>query len=181
MNEIGRSRPGIGQRRFVEGLGRYVDDLPHGDCLHVAFVRSQYPHARIAAVDRSAALTMPGVQAVVVGAELGQAAAIPVNRFTPDLKLPDYRALSGELVRYVGEPIAAVVASSRAQADDAALHVEVEYEPLPAITSADAALLPDAPLVHPELGDNVCYHLVARGGDVDGAFERAAHVVKVRV
>ena len=75
-----------------EGLGRYVDDLPHGACLHIAFVRSPHAHARIVAVDRAAALGMPGVEAVVVGDELGQAAPIPVNRFTPDLKLPDYRA-----------------------------------------------------------------------------------------
>ena len=112
--------PGIGQRQFVEGLGRYVDDLPHGDCLHVAFVRSPHPHARIVGVERAAALQSPGVQAVVVGDELGQVAAIPVNRFTPDLKLPDYHALSGDVVRYVGEPIAAVVATTRAQAEDAA-------------------------------------------------------------
>ena len=181
MTEVGRSRPGIGQRTFVEGLGRYLDDLPHGDALHVAFIRSPHPHARILAVDRAPALAAPGVQAVVVGAELGQVAPIPVNRFTPDLKLPDYRALSGEVVRYVGEPVAAVVATSRALAEDAAQLVEVEYAPLPAVTLAEAALLPDAPVLHPDLGDNVCYSLTVPGGDVDDAFERAAHVVTVRV
>jgi len=181
VTEVGRSRPGIGQRTFVEGLGRYLDDLPHGDALHVAFIRSPHPHARILAVDRAPALAAPGVQAVVVGAELGQVAPIPVNRFTPDLKLPDYRALSGEVVRYVGEPVAAVVATSRALAEDAAQLVEVEYAPLPAVTLAEAALLPDAPVLHPDLGDNVCYSLTVRGGDVDDAFERAAHVVTVRV
>lgn len=181
MTEVGRARPGIGQRRFVEGLGRYVADLPHGDCLHVAFVRSTHPHARIVSVDRSAALAAPGVNAIVVGDELGQVVPIPVNRFTPDLKLPDYHALSGEVVRYVGEPIAAVVATTRALAEDAAGLVEVEYTPLPAVTSAEAALAPDAPVLHPELADNLCYRLTVRGGDVDGAFARADRIVSVRV
>jgi carbon-monoxide dehydrogenase large subunit len=181
MTEIGRPRPGLGQRRFVAGLGRYVDDLPAGDCLHAAFVRSPYPHARIVGIDRAAALRAPGVQAVVVGDEAGDVAAIPVNRFTPDLKLPEYRALSGGVVRFVGEPVAVVVASTRAQAEDAAQLVEVAYEPLPAATSAQAALAADAPLLHPEHGDNICYRLVAMGGDVDGAFARAHRVVSVRV
>jgi len=181
MTEVGRALPGLGQRRFVEGLGRYIDDLPSGDCLHVAFVRSQYPHARIVSVDREAARRAPGVVTVVAGDEPGDVAAIPVNRFTPDLKLPDYRALADDVVRFVGEPIAAVVASTRAQADDAAQLVEIEYEPLPAVTSAFAALAADAPVLHPAHGDNVCYRLVATGGDVDGAFARADHVVSVRV
>src|SRR5918998_71415 len=114
VGEVGKSRPGIGQRRFVEGLGRYVDDLPDGDCLHVAFVRSPHAHARVRSVDRAAALGAPGVQAVVVGDELGQAAPIPVVRFTPDLKVPDYHALSGAVVHFVGESVAAVVADSPA-------------------------------------------------------------------
>ncbi|MBA2632258.1 MAG: xanthine dehydrogenase family protein [Chloroflexi bacterium] len=179
--EVGRSRPGIGQRRFVAGLGRYLDDLPDGDCWHVAFVRSPHAHARVRSVDRSAALAAPGVRAVVVGDELGEVAAIPVVRFIPDLRIPDYRALSGAVVRFVGEPVAAVVADDPAAADDAARLVDVDYEPLRAVTSAAAALAPDAPIIHPEHGDNVCYRLTVRGGDVDGAFAAAAHVVTVRV
>lgn len=179
--EIGKARPGIGQRKFVLGQGRYVDDLPTADCLNVAFVRSPYPHARILGVNRAAAEAAPGVYAVVVGDELGQVAAIPVNAFTPDLKLPDYRALTGDVVRYVGEPIAAVVAASRAQAEDAAQLLEIEYQPLPAVTGAVAAQAADAPLLHPSHGDNVCYTLSVSGGDVDAAFAQAAHTVNVRV
>ncbi|MGE3268808.1 MAG: xanthine dehydrogenase family protein molybdopterin-binding subunit [Chloroflexota bacterium] len=179
--EIGKARPGIGQRKFVEGHGRYIDDLPAGDCLHVAFVRSPYPHARVVRVDRAAAEAAPGIYAVVVGAELGQVAAIPVNRFTPDLKLPDYRALSGEVVRYVGEPVAAVVARTRAQAEDAAQLLEIEYQTLPAVTASTAAISDGAPVLHPEHGDNLCYRLTVSGGDVDAVFNEAAHVVTVRV
>ncbi|MCC7370540.1 MAG: xanthine dehydrogenase family protein [Chloroflexi bacterium] len=179
--EVGRPRPGIGQRRFTLGQGRYIDDLPAGDCLHAAFVRSPYPHARIVSVDRAAAERAAGVHAVVVGAELGQQAAIPVNRFTPDLKLPDYRALSGNVARYVGEPIAAVVAATRAQAEDAAALLEIEYEPLAAVTTAGAAQAADAPVLHPDLGDNVCYRLAVAGGDVEAAFAAATHTVGVRV
>jgi len=179
--EIGRPRPGIGQRRFVEGLGRYVDDLPDRDCLHVAFVRSPYAHARIRSVDVTKAREAPGVHSVVVGDELGQQASIPVVRFTPDLNVPDYHALSGSVVRFVGEPVAAVVAESRALADDAVALVEVEYAPLSAVTAASAALAPDAPVLHPEFGDNLCYRLVAKGGDVDGDFAAAERVVRVRV
>ncbi|MCC6176926.1 MAG: xanthine dehydrogenase family protein molybdopterin-binding subunit [Chloroflexi bacterium] len=179
--EIGRSRPGIGQRRFVIGRGRYLDDLPEQGCLHVAFVRSPHPHARIRSVERRGALAAPGVSAVVVGDELAQAGPIPVVRFTPDLRVPDYRALSGEVVRFVGEPIAAVVAVTRAQAEDAAGLVTVEYEPLPPVTSALDALQSDAPALHPGADDNVCYRLVARGGDVEAAFARAARVVQTRV
>jgi aerobic carbon-monoxide dehydrogenase large subunit len=179
--EIGRARPGVGQRKFVLGQGRYLDDLPTADCLHVAFVRSPYPHARIVGVERAAAEAAPGVFAVIVGVELGQVAGIPVNRFTPDLKLPDYRALTAEVVRYVGEPVAAVVAGTRAQAEDAAQLLEIEYEPLPAVTTAVTALEPGAPVLHPEHGDNVCYRLAVSGGDVHEAFARAAHRVSVRV
>ena len=181
LHEVGRARPGIGQCCFVEGQGRYVDDLSSSDCLHVAFVRSVHPHARIVSVDHSRSLGMPGVQAVVIGDELGQVAPIPINRFTPDVRAPDYTALSSDVVRFVGEPIAAVVAETRAQADDAAQQVTVEYEPLLAVTSAERALQTDAPLLFPEHGDNICYRLVARGGDVDAAFEQAARVVRVRV
>jgi carbon-monoxide dehydrogenase large subunit len=156
MTEVGSARPGLGQRRFVAGLGRYVDDLPAGDCLHAAFVRSPYPHARIVSIDRAAALGAPGVQAVVAGDEVGDVAAIPVNRFTPDLKLPEYRALSGSVVRFVGEPVAVVVASTRAQAEDAVQLVEVAYEPLPAGTTAQAARGADAPRLQTEHGDNNC-------------------------
>jgi carbon-monoxide dehydrogenase large subunit len=179
--EIGKARPGIGQRKFVLGHGRYVDDLPAADCLNVAFVRSPYPHARIVRVNRAAAEAAPGVYTVVVGNELGQVAAIPVNKFTPDLKLPDYRALTGDVVRYVGEPIAVVVATTRSQAEDAAQLVEIEYESLPAVTGSIAALAPGAPVLFPDHGDNVCYRLAVTGGDVAGAFAQAAHTVKVRV
>ena len=179
--EVGRARPGIGQRRFVAGHGRYVDDLPDDDCLHVAFVRSEHAHARVRAVDVAAATMAPGVRAVVVGDELGQVAPIPVVRFTPDLRVPDYHALSGSVVRFVGEPIAAVVADTRARADDAAALVDVAYEPLPAVTDAETALAADAPVLHPDFGDNVCYRLAVQNGDVEGGFARAERVVRVRV
>jgi len=182
---VGQSVRASSTPRFLRGRGAYVDDLlaPPGSSAHALFVRSPHPHAAIRAVDDTAARVLPGVLGVFVGDQLGQVAPTPVVQFVPGMRVPAYLALSTAVVRYVGEPVAVVVAETRAQAEDAAALVDVAYEPLPAVATAEAALAASAPVLHPELGgDNVCYRVVRPGElSADDAFARAAHVVRVRV
>jgi carbon-monoxide dehydrogenase large subunit len=134
--------------------------------LHAVFVRSPYAHARVLSVDAAAARAMPGVTAVFVGAEIGaQPLQIPAE--IPGYARPLFDALATDRVRHVGDPLAIVVARSRALAEDAAEAVLADYDPL----AADAVLFDDA-------GTNLLFHSVASHGDVDGAFAAAHHVVR---
>ncbi|HXG39516.1 MAG TPA: xanthine dehydrogenase family protein molybdopterin-binding subunit [Candidatus Limnocylindrales bacterium] len=193
MSLIGRAVKRIEDRRFVTGRGEYVDDVPLPDALHVAIVRSTYAHALIRAIDRSEALDQEGVVAVVTAADLGstngphphptwfpphpplQAAVRPFTR--PER----IWLLAADRVRFVGEPVAAVVATDRYLAEDAARLVAVDYEPLPVVPDAERGLAPDAPLINPEWGDNVAARFAISAGDVDAAFARAARVVRRRL
>ncbi len=172
--------------RLLRGLGRYTDDLQVPDALHVVFLRSPHAQARIGAIDAAAARAMPGVVAVLTGADWladglgGLPCAVPRQR--PDgspMPRPPYLPLAAEIARHVGDPVAAVVARTRTEARDAAEAIEVEWEPLPAVTSATAALAEGAPAVWPELcADNLCFRFAQ--GDaaaVKTAFARAAHRV----
>ena len=111
----------VGQRikrtedpRLIKGLAHYVDDIRLPDTLHVCFVRSMYPHARINSIDTSAALASPGVVAVYTGKDIaGKLGPVPCASALPDLKVPDFRPLAGDKVLFVGHPIAAVVATTR--------------------------------------------------------------------
>jgi 2-furoyl-CoA dehydrogenase large subunit len=165
-------------RRFLAGAGRYVADIALPGMLHVALVASPYPSARILAIDASAALALPGVKAVVTGAELAQA----TEPLYSGLNVPRVRRypLAVGMARYVGEWVAAVVAETRAIAEDAAELVTVEYEPLPHVIDAEAALLPDAPLVHPEHGSNLLYRRKFVWGPVDEDFAAADHRLSFR-
>ena len=185
---------GIGQSitrredlRLLTGQGQYVDDLRLPGQVHVVFVRSPHAHARVLAVDVADAKTAPGVIDVITGAEL-LAAGIGDFPIGPGLKnaqgnpmsAPPYYALATDAVRFVGQAVAAVVATTRAQAEDAAERVMVEYEELPVVVSIDAALAPDAAQLWPDSPGNVA--AVAQWGkaaDCDAAFAKAAHVTKV--
>lgn len=179
--EIGRARPRVEDLRLITGRGRFVENVALPGLLHLALVRSPYPHARIARLDTTAARAAPGVRAVVTGAETPVVANLPAAPVAPNLKVPPFELLCRSVVRAVGMPVAAVVATSREAAVDAAQLVEVDYEPLPAVADAEAALAPDAPLLYPELRSNVCYTLEVGHGDVDAAFAGAAHVTRLRV
>jgi carbon-monoxide dehydrogenase large subunit len=187
---------GIGQAitrreddRLLTGQGRFVDDLGEPGDLHLAFVRSPHAHARIAAIDSAEAQAAAGVVAVYTGAQL---AADGVGSFelNPALKnaagqkmsTPLLTPLAIDVVRFVGQPVAAVVADSRAAAEAAAAQVIVDYEMLPAVASLDAALADGAPQLWPEAPGNVA--AVSRFGDAAAcaaAFARAKHVAKVSV
>jgi carbon-monoxide dehydrogenase large subunit len=173
---IGRSRPGVHNRRLVTGNGEYVGDIHLEDMHHLAVVRSTHPHAHILGIDATAALGAEGVVAVITGDEIARNThPIPEGWDTGEAgaKRVDWYALALDRVRYVGEAVAAVVADSAFAAQSARDLVKVHYETLPHVTSADEALVPDGPLVEPDWGDNI---LVADGfssGDVDAGLEVA--------
>jgi aerobic carbon-monoxide dehydrogenase large subunit len=139
--------------RFVRGEGRYVENIRIAGALRAVFVRSMMAHARIVAVDAEAARSMPGVVALYTARDLALAAQPPSGNVPPAFARP---VLADDVVRFVGEPIAVVIAETRAQADDAAELVVVDYDPLPAVVGVDSALADDAPLLFPEHGTNVC-------------------------
>src|SRR5262249_29855445 len=146
--------------------------------VHAAFVRSTHAHARLVRIDLERARRAPSVAGVLTGdavARLGTPYGGILGHYTgmkPGAMLP----LPVERGRYVGEPIVAVAAESGAAADDAAALIAVEYEPLPAVLSPEAALAAGAPLIHPELGDNMLYETRLAAGDVERAFADAARV-----
>jgi 2-furoyl-CoA dehydrogenase large subunit len=165
--------------RFVAGFGKYIADVEMPDMLHVALVAAQHPAARIISLDPSAALAMPGVVAVLDGAELAAA----VNPLMNGLDTPNVRRypLAVGQNRYAGEWIAAVVAESRALAEDAAEKVRVEVEPLGFVIDPEAALLANATPVHPEHGSNVLLDRTFDWGPVQTDFSRSDERLKLRV
>jgi 2-furoyl-CoA dehydrogenase large subunit len=165
-------------RRFVTGEGTYVADITPPDTLHVALVTSPHAHARITGIDASEALAMDGVFAVLTGAELAKDTD-PLRQY---LAVPEvqWRPLAVETTRYAGEWVAAVVAESRAVAEDGAECVFVDYDPLPAVMDPETAVRDDAPLVHAAHGTNVMAHREFRWGDVDGDLARASGTTRVR-
>ena len=168
-------------RRLLMGQGRFLDDItaPPG-CLHAVFVRSPHPHARIIAIDAADARAAPGVVAVLTGAELG--ALVTPLRMAPPIEglLPmDMPVLPTEAVRFVGDPVALVLAENRVAAEDAAERVQVHWGPLPAIANIGQAKQATA-LVDPKVpGNRVSRQGFATPG-LDAAFARADRVVETR-
>ena len=165
--------------RLVAGRGQFLDDLPVGRQLHAAFLRSPHAHARIVSIDVSAAARLPGVAAVLIGAEAA-ALSRPIRPLIPTAVPVNDWCLAVDRARYAGEPVAAVAAVDRATAEDALEHIRVEWEPLPAAVDAEAGVRGEAPLLYPELGSNVLWHDTLTYGDVDGAFARADGVLEER-
>lgn len=166
-------------RRFVTGRGRYVADVALADTLHVALVPSQHAAARIVSIDATAAQAMPGVHYVLLGDELAAATEPLMNGLdTPHVQR---YPLAVDQVRYAGEWVAAVVAETRAQAEDAAEKVRVVYEPLPFVIDPEEALKPDSPAVHAAHGSNVLLNKTFVWGDVDKHFAEAEHQLSFRV
>ncbi len=167
--------------RFITGAARYVADIRLPGTLYVAFLRSPYASARIRRLDPAPARSLAGVVAVITGEDVVGLGEMPVNRVVEGMRVPPHPLLARDRVRTVGEPVAAVVAETPALARDALDLIEVEYEPGPAVVDPEAALRPEAPLVHPEFGTNVAYTFGREGGDVDAAFARADRVVRLRI
>jgi carbon-monoxide dehydrogenase large subunit len=161
--------------RLLTGRGRFVDDLSLPRLLHVAIVRSPHAHARIVALDLEAARRAPGVAGLLTGVEAARLCQPyrGILQHYKGMKTGAMLPLAVERARYVGEPIVAVAAESRAAAEDAAALVRVEWALLPAVLSPDRALAPDAPLIHEELGDNLIYETRLSAGDAEAALARA--------
>ena len=179
---IGRSVPRLEDPALLRGQGRFIDDIRLPDQLEAAFVRSPHGHAAIRAIDKAAALALPGVHAVLTLDDLRP--HLRIDRLAVGLPSPSYRqernrpALAADEVVHVGEPVAIVVAADRYIAEDAAALVAVDYEPLPAVGDCRAALGPDAPPVHRGAAHNLLAEFDMGYGDVSGAFAGAAHVLR---
>ncbi len=168
---------------LVTGRSNWTDNITLTGMLHVALVRSPMAHAKVSNVDVSAALEQPGVVAAFTGADLadnwagGLPCAWPV---TPDMKSPTHLPLATDEVRYVGDAVAVVVARTRPQAVDATEHVVVDYEPLPAVVDMEAALADGSPLADTSLDTNKSFTWQKIDGEIDDAFDGAAHVTTRR-
>jgi len=175
---IGAKRRTKEDPRFVSGRGRYAADIALPGLKHVALVASPHASARILSISTDAARAMPGVHYVLTGEALCAATdSLATGVDTPKLtRWP----LARDHVRYAGEWVAAVVADSRALAEDAAELVEVEYEPLPHVTDPEQAIANGGPLVHPAHGSNVILHRNFVWGPVEDAFARAEHQLAFR-
>ena len=178
---IGRSVRRVEDPVLITGKGCYVDDIQLPGMLHMAFLRSPYPHAKILSIHTSTAQAMPGVVAVVTGDDLSERLHVPVMPLVPGMKIPPHPLLARGAVHAAGVPVAAVVAHSRALAQDAANAIAVEYAALPVVVNAEKALEPGAPLAREELDSNICYMTTKQGGDVDKAFAEAEHIVRLRI
>src|SRR5260221_9099153 len=190
----GNMRFGAGQpvkrledQRLLTGTGKFIDDKPEDGALWLHVLRSPHAHARIVSIDTKAAKEMPGVEAIYTGADLiaDDIGTIPTLSIfkRPDgspMAVPPRRVLAHEIVRFAGEPVAAVVATSRVAAQTAAEAIAVEYEMLPSVVDPIEATRPGAPVVWAEAPDNIVAAMSY--GDVaavEAAFANAAHKVSL--
>ena len=165
--------------RLITGEARYTDDIKLQGALHMAVVRSPYAHARIASIDSSAAAGMPGVRAIFTGNDIGDLAGLPTAWLIPDsdLKTPEHPALASDVVRYVGDGVAIVLADSRYQAQDAADAVSVDYEELPVVVDPHAATQAGAPQLHDDVEGNIAFRWIMGDREASDAVFAAADVV----
>src|SRR5687767_12040777 len=180
MIHIGASARSKEAPRHVSGRGCYVDDLVLPRMLHACILRSPYAHAHIRSVTVAGGLQASGVRGVLTPDDVkGLSRPFKPGRYAAGLRVPiaEYAGAIGK-VRYVGEPVAIVAADTREGAEDALDQVEVDYEPLPAVGSPEAAVAADAPLIYEELGSNIAWEGHVAYGDVDTAFQRADHIVR---
>ena len=177
---VGRPLPRPNAKRLLSGRGNYVTDMKLPRMLHAAFVRSPFAHARLTRINAEPARTAPGIVLVATGEDLARLCTPWVGtldhfrgmKSAPQLPLPLDR------VTWCGQAVVAVVAESRAAAEDACELVEIGYEELPVLADLDSALAADAPRLVQDFADNLCFHSVLESGAVDQLFTAAAHVVE---
>lgn len=188
MTYIGKSVKRVEDKRFTTGKGRYTDDIVLPNMTHAYLLRSPYAHAKINAIDISAAQHASGVVAVFTGKDIASAGinGVPcgwqVNFKNGDtMKEPPHPLIVSDKVRHMGDTVAVIIAETREQARDAADLIEVDYEPLEAVVSARAAVEAGRPLVHDDVPNNICFdwELGNPKAEVDAAFEAAHHVTKL--
>jgi carbon-monoxide dehydrogenase large subunit len=172
---IGYSEPRHSAKRLLEGQGTYIDDLQFPRMGHVVYWRSPVAHMRILKIHTEKARKMPGVIAIVDGQQMAQVCkpwVATLGHLAGMKSAPEY-ALAIDRACWQGEPVVAVVAETRAKAEDALQHIEVDWEELPAVVSMHSALDPASPVIHPELGDNLCFKRSLDVGQVDEQFAKA--------
>lgn len=179
MNYVGTSVTRKEDNRLLRGAGRFVGDIRRPGMLHAAILRSAVPHGRLKRVDATAARKMPGVVAVFTFADMADVKPIPM-RLAPrdDLIRALQKPLASDRVRYVGEPLAVVIAESRYLAEDALEGIEVEIEELDVVVDARRAIEKGAPILHPLVPDNIAGHFVEKTGDVERALAGADLVLE---
>ena len=177
---IGKTVPRPNLERLMQGRGLYVSDVELPRMAHVVYLRSPYAHAKIVNIDAAAARSVKGVIAVVTGEGLADVITpwVGVLSHMKDLKSAPQRAIAIDHVCWQGEAVAAIVATSRAVAEDAAEIVAVEYEELAAVTDMRTALDPETPVIHASLGDNLAFERHLDAGHVDRAFADSDEVVE---
>ena len=180
FNWIGKSIRRVEDPKYLRGLGTYVDDLSFPGMLHAAVLRSPHPHARIVRIDVEAARQLPGVVAVITGAEAAELVdPLPDGGPTPDKHV--FRVLAVDKVRFVGEGVAIVAAESRYIAEDARDLIDVEYEPLEPVVDPFKAMAEGSPLVHEPIGSNIAYERTFTFGEVEKDFAEADIVIRDRL
>ncbi|MHA6803522.1 xanthine dehydrogenase family protein molybdopterin-binding subunit [Salinifilum ghardaiensis] len=178
---VGTPVPRKEDRPLVQGKATWTDTITPPGTMHVAVLRSPFAHARITALDTAAAAELPGVVAAFSGADLaGEWAGIPCAwPVTEEIHLPEHPPMAVDTVRFAGEPVAVVVATDRAAAEDALERIDVDYEPAEAVADVEEALR-GGPLVHEQFGTNECYTWGLDNGDVRAAFANADVTVSER-
>lgn len=179
---VGQSVPRKEDRRFLQGRGNYVDDIPEPrGTLYMSVLRSPYAHAAIRSIDGAEAEALPGVVAVITGAEAAALAPpYAADYDKPGFKVTKRPALAIDRVRFVGDGVAAVLAESPYVAEDALALIDVDYEALPVVADVEAALSADAPRVHEDIDDNVLFQGVFKTEGFDAVADGAAHVLRER-
>ena len=170
--------------RLITGTAIYTDDLVLPGMVHAAILRSQHAHARIGRIDTSRARQAPGVLAVYTAADTEAVLKpMPCAWLIPnsELKVATYPQLAKDVVRYVGDAVAVVVAEDRYQAQDAVDLIDVDYEPLAAVVDPRKAVATSAPQLHADIPGNQAFHWTVAGGDLDAAFAKADVIVKDRI
>jgi carbon-monoxide dehydrogenase large subunit len=177
---IGARIPRRELKRLLSGHGRYIDDIELPRMLHACFVRSPYPHAKLVSVDIAPARRAPGVAAVFTAADINPKCEpfVGVALHRPGHRSAPQRLLAAERAVWQGQPVAVVVAESRAEAEDAAELVAIEWEPLPAVGDQLQAIAPGAPVIHAELGDNLAFDFSLEKGEPGKAFAEADIVIE---
>jgi aerobic carbon-monoxide dehydrogenase large subunit len=172
---IGAAIPRQGIQRLVQGRGQYIDDLQMPRMVHVVYWRSPVAHAKIIRIDSEAARAMPGVVAIFNGAQLTKICKPWQGVLThlAGIKSAPQYPMAIDRACWQGEPVVAIVAETRAQAEDALQLIHVEWQELPAALSMETALDKTTPVIHPELNDNLCFERKLNVGDVDTAFAQA--------
>src|SRR4030095_1831858 len=168
--------------RFITGRGNYTDDLKLPGMTYAAFVRSPHANARIVKIDSAKAKAFPGVVAIFTGKDMTGVNSLPCGWLLPELKVPAHPPLASEAARYVGDPVAVVIAESQSAANDAADLVSVDWDVLPWVTSTERAAQKGAPQIHEVAPGNVAFKWqIGDAAETEAAFKKADVVVKKRI